>query len=255
MLIAGFSNVDRLFAIYQAAHSNRRMESSNIDNHGNVFLENGQTIDENTELLPFRTASGDFWTTKDCWDHTVLGYVYPETQRWKYASDKDYRESIATVISKLYGGSEKEQLSEQHATAGVHALLTKDGTFTDWTIQAQASPSGLPSTFVVRFSLVRDFSSDPSIDAGTWMILNPSDHAHTAMGMAKRASTLEQKYEGTLSLTAHLLDQVAAGELGSLDARHVVPFLKDKLTWKVYSVCFPSIVIWDSIDIDRVMVL
>ncbi|KAH7357380.1 hypothetical protein BKA66DRAFT_515471 [Pyrenochaeta sp. MPI-SDFR-AT-0127] len=229
------TNVDRLFAIYQAAHPDRRMESSNIGSNGNVFLENGQTIDENTQLLPFKKSSGDFWTTKDCWDHTVLGYAYPETQRWKYGSDEDYRESVVKVISKLYGGSEKGQLSSQQVTADAQALLTKDGTFTDWTIQTQASPSGLPSTFVVHFSLVGDFSSDPSIDVGTWMILNPTDHTLEVKHMAARDSTIEQKYEGTISLTAHLLDEAATGRLASLDAKDVVPYLKDKLAWKVYS--------------------
>ncbi|KAF1842823.1 Di-copper centre-containing protein [Cucurbitaria berberidis CBS 394.84] len=234
------ANVDRLFALYQAAHPNSTMEPFKLRN-GNRFLEDGQMVNNRTALLPFRKESGDFWTTKDCWNHTVLGYTYPETQPWKYDSDEDYRVAIKAIISNLYGGNARTQLTTPPASGGGHILLAKNGTFTDWTIETQASAHGLPPTFVVRFSLVGDFSSDPSIDAGTWMILMPTDHnsmAHTsrrAKQKSERASTIDQTLKGTVGLTAHLLDQVAAGKLKSLNSEDVVPYLKDKLTWKVYS--------------------
>ncbi|CAO2656503.1 Nn.00g053060.m01.CDS01 [Neocucurbitaria sp. VM-36] len=236
------TNVDRLFALYQAAHPNATMEPAKLRS-GNVFLEPGQEVDNKTALLPFRKATGEFWTTLDSWDHTVLGYTYPELQRWEYKSDEEYRAAINTTISNLYTGNSRQKLQAHHATADSRVLLAQNGTFTDWTIETQASALDLPSTFVVRFFLVGDFSSDTSIDAGTWMILMPSDHnsnpqiTHQPTKQpSKRVSTLDdQTLHGTLSLTTHLIDQVAARKLESLDPRDVVPYLKDKLTWKVYA--------------------
>ena len=222
--------------MYTAAHPDLLMGKSNVGSEGNVFIEEEQEIDADTPLLPFRKRSGGFWTTKDSWDHTVLGYTYPELQKWRHDSEQEYRASVIASISRLYGGSSRSQLTSKNAGVGGSniGMLANDVIFTEWTIETQASVSGLPPTFVVRFSLVDKSSSGAGVDAGTWMILKPSDHQQR-----RRTTTIseQQSLNGTLSLTAHLLDEVAAGRLASLEADAVVPFLKDRLMWKVHSVC------------------
>jgi tyrosinase len=227
-------NVDRLYAMYQARHPDRVFAPTNIGSNGNVWLEEGTTVDEKTLLLPFRKSSGSFWTTSDARNTTTLGYAYPETMKISGQSEEDYQDEVSKAIATLYGSSTRAMLTTNIATAGGAPLLTKDGAFTDWAIDTTALTSGLPPTFVVRFSLVGDFSSDDPVDVGTWTKLMPSSHGHGSNN--KRASTSERPYQGRISLTANLIDCIAAGKLASLNSGDVVPYLKDKLTWKVFSV-------------------
>ncbi|KAH7068549.1 hypothetical protein FB567DRAFT_615332 [Paraphoma chrysanthemicola] len=225
------TNVDRLFAMYQAAHPGRTFTSASVGDSGNVWLENGQMVDADTPLLPFRKSSGGFWTTKDVRNTTTFGYAYPETIKKNEQSEEEYEEEIVAVIATMYGSTVRAMLNAKTAPAGGSSLLASDGAFTDWSIDAAAITTHLPPTFVVRFSLVGDFSSDKPVDVGTWTRLMPASHTHS--GVNDQAST-ETPYEGRISLTASLIDRVVAGQLMSLNASDVVPYLKDKLTWKVY---------------------
>ncbi len=229
--------------MYQAAHPDIRMVSSNIGNTGNLFLENGMWVSGQTELLPFRKRSttGGYWTTDDCWNQTVLGYTYPELQPWQYSSAEEYQASVTASISRLYGGSALSQLLAQKAAAqeisGEHNVPglfidVEQLRFTEWIIQTHASEC-LPPPFVVQF-IFSDGPGNDTIDVGTWMVLMPSDQ-----GDMSNSATHQPPYNGTISLTAHLLDRISAGWLKSLDAEDVVPYLQDNLGWNVYSVCFP----------------
>lgn len=234
------SNVDRLFAIYQAAHPDRWIESSNVGTNGNVFLENGQDVDGDTELLPFRKKSGSFWTTNDCRNTTVLGYAYSETQYWKHDSDDDYHGAAKKIISKKYGGSARKLLKTQHISAGTSLSLGQDNVYTDWMIESEIIGSSFPPTFLVRFSLISDWASDISVDIGTWMRLMSSDRDHVdtsaSQSTAERVSQTDVPFRGTTSLTSHLINRVSSGGLKSLNADDVVPYLAERLTWKVYTV-------------------
>ena len=170
----------------------------------------------------------------DVRDTTVLGYAYPETQSWKYESNAEYRHYVNATISQLYSLSARDML--MGATNGNLAHLLDDHSFTDWTINAFVRPSTLPSTFRAQFSIVGDFSSEPVKDAGVWSVLMPSIHdQYRVMTPKFKRDVLDEKeITGTLSLTATLLDCVAEGLLESLDEQDVMPFLKSKLTWKIY---------------------
>ncbi|KAF2026103.1 tyrosinase [Setomelanomma holmii] len=241
MFMLHHTNVDRLFAMYQAAHPDRNFLPTDIGNNGNVWLEDGTTVDANTTLLPFRKSSGGFWTTNDSRNTTTFGYAYPETVRARAQSDEDYWTGVNAAITTLYGSSIRATLSGKIGSAGQTlplastgtSLLANDGTFTDWEIYTTAQPLDLPPTFVVRFSLVGDFSSDAPVDVGTWTKLMPASHGQA--GKVKRASLTDVPYQGRISLTASLIDCIAVGKLASLNAADVVPYLKDKLTWKVIS--------------------
>jgi tyrosinase len=210
------------------------MEPSTIGPHGNVYLEDNQVVDASTPLLPFRRTPGEFWTFNDCRDTTVLGYAYPETQRWKYDSNDIYQADVNAVIASLYGGRARAKLMTQHVTAGSQMLLSHNNTFTDWTIESSVAASKFPATFVVSFSLVSLFQSDPSVNVGSWMVLMPEhkNEVHTS----KRPATSEKRLNGTTSITSHLIDRVNAGVLGSLEPADVVPYLSEYLTWNVYKV-------------------
>ncbi|KAF2133032.1 tyrosinase [Dothidotthia symphoricarpi CBS 119687] len=238
------ANVDRLFALYQAQDPTRYLTPQNIFDSGNVFLEDNTVVDGTTPLLPFRRNATSFWTTNDARNTAIFGYAYPETQPWNYASSAEYRAAITATISRLYGGSVKAMLTDESdrvGTLGIHAQSAKNTTFTDWTITTKAAALDLPPTFVARFSLAGDNSSDPVVDVGMWTKLMPMDHNRSKRKIrqtqkkAKRAPILAKTLRGNVGLTASLLDQVAAGKLASLNSTDVVPYLRDRLVWKVYS--------------------
>ncbi|KAI1583306.1 hypothetical protein PtrARCrB10_03282 [Pyrenophora tritici-repentis] len=227
------ANVDRLLALYQAAHPDRWMESSNIGPHGNVYLEDYQEVNGDTSLLPFRKTPGEFWTPNACRNTTVLGYAYPETQRWQYPSDDSYQNAVNSVISTLYGGQTRSQLTSAIETGSGERLLKNGNSFTDWTINTQAIASKLPSTFIVKFSFVGIFQSDPSVDAGSWMMLMPDNKQNMHTLQVRTES--EKVLYGTTSITAHLIDLVNAGKLNSISSDDVVPYLRDTLTWNIFT--------------------
>jgi tyrosinase len=243
------SNVDRLYAMYQGQNPNRNLEPSNIGSNGNVWLEDGTTVDADTPMLPFRKASGGFWTPNDVHSTETFGYAYPETFRevphaeeeWEGENEEEEEEdddewrsskAVSASIATLYSSSVRDMLTTSPATAGGFTQLTSNGTFTDWSIDTRASAHKLPSTFVVRFSLTSDFSSDPSVDVGSWVNIMPASHEQTR----KRGAAIETTYNSSISLTASLLDQIKVGKLDSLEEKDVVPYLKDKLNWKVVNV-------------------
>lgn len=222
--------------MWQAIHPDVWMVPESIGLTGNFVLADEQIVDGNTPLSPFWKTSDSFWTTNDARDTTVFGYAYPETQSWIYASNTIYQQAVSATISQFYSTSARAMLTtDGSGISGDLQHLNIDNSFTDWTINLEAMANILPSSFLVQFSFVSDFSSDPVKDVGMWTVLMADMTGNQAQAQkVKRASTLEKKLKGSVSLTANLLDCVAAGMLESLEARDVVPFLKGKLTWMVW---------------------
>jgi tyrosinase len=222
------SNVDRLFAMYQSTHPERTFSPQNIANNGNVFLEDGQVVDGDTQLLPFRKpGTSSFWTTNDVTDTRVFGYTYPET-----GSGHD----TGAAVARLYSSSARALLggtgisaSAKHVVAGNHDDNMDAGSYTDWFIHC-ATTSSL-GTFIATFSLSIIFnpglSGNVSLPIGRWVKI-----------FGDFTWSLPIHKNGTVSLTASLLDRIAAGELASLEHEDVVPYLTERLDWAVLNVCW-----------------
>ena len=221
------------------------MEKSSIGPHGNVYLDDYQDVDANTELLPFRKDPGKFMTFNDCRNTTVLGYAYPETKRWEFASDSAYQTAVTASIARMYGGRARAQskvtVMSTKPTPFGETLEDSNGTYTDWTIETQAIASKLPPSFIVKYSLGGMFNSDPVVDVGSWMMLMPErlDDVHTE----KDPSIPEKLMNGTTSITPYLVEQIENKSLKSLEPSDVVPFLTEKLTWNVYDVSPPHVML------------
>lgn len=207
---------------------------SNVGTQTNVFLADNQQISADTPLLPFRKDASSFWTTNACRDTASLGYTYPETQRWKFASDESYQASAASVIARLYSGRVRDQMTQkivgEQATLFGQMLAQKNNVFTDWSLESSAPADIFRDTFRVQFALVPG-GSEQSVEVGSWMVLLP---AHEKVVRAQ--GTDKAVLSGTTSLTAALVDRINNGLLPSLDPDHVVPFLKVALTWHVLDV-------------------
>ncbi|KAF2733266.1 Di-copper centre-containing protein [Polyplosphaeria fusca] len=223
-------NVDRIWALWQAAHPELWMETYNIGPHGTYAIDDNIDVNGSTPLPPFWRTDSDFWTTDQVRATQALGYVYPETMNWTYASPQDYQASVNATIAKLYSNSARARLTQ----AGAHSVGTfeKSDGYTDWTLDISVAHASLPPTFVVRFSFVGAFSSDPVVEVGRFSILMPGS---SERGVRVRdAGEQEVQVAGHVSLTASLMDAVDEGKLANLGPGDVVPFLRDALTWRVF---------------------
>lgn len=231
------SNIDRLFAQYQAQHPDAFLQPSNVGGAGNVFVEDRSEVDGDTPLLPFRRNPGSFWTTNEAMDWKLFGYDYADTKAANAASAQ-------ATVARLYSGNARSRVALGNDGGFAHSIKpsSKGTTYTDWVVNVAAAPLDLPPSFVVQFSFVGDFSSDLPMDVGMWAVLMPKDHKKgtrlilAATELENRATDVNMTLHGTVSLMTGLLDQIDASNLQSLDEHDVVPFLKEKLTWKVFSV-------------------
>lgn len=71
------SNVDRIFALWQRMHPDQWIEPS-VGIQGTFTIPAGATVDENTPLTPFYSASGDYFVSTELRDVAQLGYTYPD---------------------------------------------------------------------------------------------------------------------------------------------------------------------------------
>ncbi|KAK1472444.1 hypothetical protein CCUS01_05828 [Colletotrichum cuscutae] len=103
------TNVDRLFAIWQACHDNPNDPSTYVtdqragESWGNFIVKAGDPETIKTPLAPFaQLGTKDnqvFWTSEGVRYTTEFGYVYPETQSWKFPT----KESILNELDRVYG--------------------------------------------------------------------------------------------------------------------------------------------------------
>jgi tyrosinase len=201
-----------------------------------MFITENTIVDSNTPLLPFYKTADTFWTTNNTWDTAEFGYNYPETQCWKYDSAQACGIAVNATIARMYPSSTRAMLTGGTAVTGTdlgHLLV--DQSFIDWNIQVQGFQSNLPATFIVKFFLAGDYSSNSVTEIGAWSALT-SEHSHAKAMKNKRTSSLEPDMKGTVVLTPALLDLVAVSKLKSLEENDVVPFLKKKLNWTLQEV-------------------
>ncbi|KAH7354961.1 putative tyrosinase [Rhexocercosporidium sp. MPI-PUGE-AT-0058] len=115
-------NVDRLFAMWQDLYPNKYVQP---------FISSaGRQIDPNIPLAPFsKDTQGTPWTAGACRDLQVLGYTYPELQKWldiyKTNGQFDnvkYQKALRTTIELKYSTTGKStlQLSENQRVATMH---------------------------------------------------------------------------------------------------------------------------------------
>ncbi|KAK6196963.1 hypothetical protein LQW54_010977 [Pestalotiopsis sp. IQ-011] len=77
------TNIDRMFAMWQALHQDGK-ESSYVTKQtaqvGTFNLNPGDVEDVQTDLTPFNKSKTEFWKSGDVKSTKTFGYVYPETE-------------------------------------------------------------------------------------------------------------------------------------------------------------------------------
>ncbi|EGZ76806.1 tyrosinase precursor [Neurospora tetrasperma FGSC 2509] len=98
-------NVDRLWSIWQDLNPNSFMTPRPAP-YSTFVAQEGESQSKNTPLEPFWDKSAaNFWTSEQVKDSTTFGYAYPETQKWKYSSVKEYQAAIRKSVTALYGSN------------------------------------------------------------------------------------------------------------------------------------------------------
>jgi tyrosinase len=96
------TNVDRLFAIWQALNpTSYTIDKPTTD--GTFVIQANSVETATTPLAPFTDASGQTWNSLQVQQTETFNYAYPETQKWAFQSTADYQNSILNTIQTLYG--------------------------------------------------------------------------------------------------------------------------------------------------------
>ena len=70
--------------------------------------------------------NGEYHNADSSRHTTEFGYVYPETQGWKYDSDEEYEAAIRSALDTLYGTPPaKDQLAIGHADIVINVAFPR----------------------------------------------------------------------------------------------------------------------------------
>ena len=118
------SNVDRLFAIWQVLYPDTYVEPEPSQD-GTFTKAPGTTEDIGSSLTPFWSDPSSFHTSASARNTISFGYVYPETQSWKFTTTQQYQQSIRSTMNKLYGTTLSVSGSINEASKG-NPVITRD---------------------------------------------------------------------------------------------------------------------------------
>ncbi|KAL9100136.1 MAG: hypothetical protein Q9163_004452 [Psora crenata] len=102
------TNIDRLFAIWQALHQNDSKSETYVltrpTHRGNFALDADQDEDIDTRLYPFRpNTEHDSWYTSNGVKRTQpFGYSYPETAKLPYPVTENARSDLRKDLNRIY---------------------------------------------------------------------------------------------------------------------------------------------------------
>ncbi|KAG4435031.1 hypothetical protein IFR05_009487 [Cadophora sp. M221] len=98
------TNVDRLFALYQAINPNSYL-TPQIEQSGTYALMPNSLDTVSTPLAPFApTGAGPYYTSTSARQTSTFGYTYPEIQDW-LQSPAQLKASVTAAINRLYNSN------------------------------------------------------------------------------------------------------------------------------------------------------
>lgn len=239
------TNVDRLFAIWQAVYPNSFVQSGPAK-FGTATILQGDTVDQNTPLKPFhKDTAGNFWTSSSSRQTSTFGYNYPETRNKDIAAVKKavnalYGKSAGQTIKrrglndmskeKRSFASTIKTLFRRSSEDDVEIKPTGSGTYTEWISNIRVSQNALPGTFYIHIFL-GDFTPDPTC----WPLDKNLVGTHTVFTKFDGA-TSDIIVTGTIPLTQALQRDADAGKFDMTEDKHVEDYLTKNLHWRVTNV-------------------
>ncbi|KAL8908400.1 MAG: hypothetical protein Q9207_000819 [Kuettlingeria erythrocarpa] len=238
------TNVDRLFAIWQALHPDSFVEPS-IEPVGSAVIAQGARTDVHTPLKPFRSdTKGDFWTSDSAADVTRFGYSYPEIQgksvpQVKAAVNALYAASAGKSITRRSSiGAETDPKLAPLIAAGlsneapVETIpdLPATGNYTEYLANVRASSLLSGEAFFIHL-FIGDFDPDPR----SWTF-EPSlvgSHAVITPYVMKRDPLQSTIVTGQIPLTRALRADEQKGLVDMTNNQNTKEYLTTNLHWRV----------------------
>lgn len=221
--------VDRCFAMWQIVNPGSYVVPK-AAMYGTFTTYARQVQDVNTPLTPFyRDTIGNFWNSAQVINTTTFGYAYAETVN----SDK---RAVVSAINKLYGpGAQSSFLTGVLGTRDLESSSSSRPT-TEWIANIRVKKNALNSPFFVHIFL-GTFNPDPV----SWSFdLNlVGSHFIYVKGFSAILDSPcnncgpDQMVSGTIPLTHAIMNQIAAGNLNSLDPEDVDSYLAQNLKYRV----------------------
>ena len=231
------TNVDRVFAIYQAAYPDKWLvESAEVGS--NMWYTSGTVKDGSSDLEPFhQTSEGEYWVSDDVRDTRKFNYVY----------DDLYNQGATPLINSLYGdqgqdfeaGSDDEgSLAKRTGEAtSLGGYLTKvagavprliEGKTNEYMASIEVDAMAMNGSFTVY---VFDGEFDET-DASEWYCEKNLIGSH---GFFASPTSMESgsKVRAGISITNALFSRTLGGFLDDLTNGGVTSYLKNKIEWRI----------------------
>ncbi|KAK6338663.1 hypothetical protein TWF696_009474 [Orbilia brochopaga] len=245
------TNIDRLFAIWQEINPTGYTLSGQSD-FGTFTIETGTKESLDTPLTPFHQTGSAYYTSASAARTQTFGYTYAETNDWNIPPQERVNKVIA-IINRIYGqdapagaigvaltlpvpkGSNAPMIPSNQplntppppgVLAGYKKNIVQDGKYNEWAAEIQVNQAALNGQFRI-YVFLGDVSDDASqwdtakSFIGTFSVLTPMEGVHSHIA------------EGTVQLTAALLNKIARSEIENLKRETVTPYLLKNLKLKV----------------------
>ncbi|EPS39079.1 hypothetical protein H072_7156 [Dactylellina haptotyla CBS 200.50] len=243
------TNVDRLFAIWQAINW-RSVRDGNFatrqTNQGGTYgIVPGTVDDVNTPLMPFVGLSWNPYNSGATIETKLFGYQYNDVPKNHYGSTDTELDKLAnfaaSAVAKLYGGSgftapgtKRKRDGEQTAVDnGVEKSIVGVDQYYNWRIDIVADKSALNGTYTVHFFLGKpsrdpsQWSSQPE-HVGDYVIFTHTMQAAPGIDPAQ----INNNVTGSVPLTDDMVNAFAT-TLKSTQPSDAIPYLEKNLRWRV----------------------
>lgn len=229
------TNVDRIFAIYQAAYSDKWLtETAEVGS--TYFYTQGTVQDASSNLEPFhQTSEGQYWNPDALRDTRELNYVYDDLEE----------QGAAKLINSLYadkgqdfqaGSDEKGSLSKRVGDAtslgGYLDNLANppllSGKQPEYMARIEVDAMSMNGSFTV-FLFDGDFNEN---DASDWQCEDNLVGSHGFFASPTPMQS-DSKVGATISITDVLFSRTLAGLFDNLTNGAVTDYLKNKIDFRV----------------------
>ncbi|CAJ2502021.1 Uu.00g048740.m01.CDS01 [Anthostomella pinea] len=251
------ANVDRIFAMWQVIHNGSYVVPTPAV-YGSHTTSAGDIQDVDTPLTPFFSNETSFWTSDMARDHEVFGYTYAEVVNKN-------RTEVITAINRLYTtyspvnmsinsshtlSSRAGTTARDHRLAPDHSgpLKTKaarwnrhtsthppmdavfiDNTYREWIANVQVNKHAMNTSFSIQI-----FLGEAPSDSSSWpMAKNLIGTLGVFANNGPHGGMQQGKVTGAIPLTSALMSAISGGEVASLRAGDMEPFLSTYLDLRV----------------------
>ncbi|EGX45615.1 hypothetical protein AOL_s00169g221 [Orbilia oligospora ATCC 24927] len=241
------ANMDRLFAIWQAANPGRYTLSGS--SAGTYAIPRGTQEHMNLQMPPFRSSENTF--------HTPAGVTRPESFGYSYVETLNQTPgNVIAAVNRLYSTGtpsgnlgtavraakhKRSNMRRQDAKPAdtlntppsadalttVQDKVVENKKYQDWETEIKVNNAALKSSFNIHV-----FLGDVPSDSKTWATDKNLVGTHSIITTVD-GGHMDSVVGGTVPLTSSLLNKVVAGEIKDLEKETVVPYLKKNLKVRI----------------------